>query len=170
MARMNVSYPFEVSASELRRHTDLYVDSVFSCLESEFLVLPRGAGFVDYSLFETGYEALKRATTGFSVMTAEKVLPVVQATPIALIVLRSMLGFTPPELAHVATQRTGIKISQNAARSLDRKARMAPTGTLPGKGLSGERLQALVQSACDLLNEGAPEVTDTLIHRLDKAS
>jgi hypothetical protein len=169
MDRKNVSYPFEASASELRKHTDLYVDSVFSCLESEFLVLPRGPGFVDYAMFETGYEALKRATHGFSVISDEKILPVVQATPIAFIVLRSMLGFTPPELAYVATQRTGIKISQSAARTLDRKTRMEPDGTLPSKGLTGQRLRALVQSACELLNQGAPDVTATMIHRLDKA-
>ncbi len=169
MDRKKVSYPFEASVSELMKHTDVYVDSVFSCLESEFLVLPRGPGFVDYALFETGYEALKRATQGFSAITAEKTLPIVQSTPIAFIVLRSMLGFTPPELAYVATQRTGIKISQSAARTLDRKARMAPDGTLPSKGIPAERLKALVQIACDLINEGAPDVTATMIHRLDKA-
>ncbi len=169
MGRKRVKFPFEVSSGELRAHTDLYVDSVFSCLESEFLVLPRGPGFVDYAAFEAGYEALKRSTQGFSVISVEKALPVVRATPIAFIVLRSMLGFTPPELAYVATQRTGIKISQSAARTLDRKARMEPDGTLPTKGLTGERLQALVQIACDLLNEGVPDVAATMIHRLDKA-
>ena len=48
MKQKKVSYPFEASVSELRKHADVYVDSVFSCLESEFLVLPRGPGFVDY--------------------------------------------------------------------------------------------------------------------------
>ncbi len=52
MGRKKVSYPFEASVSELRKYADLYVDSVFSCLESEFLVLPRGPGFVDYDTFE----------------------------------------------------------------------------------------------------------------------
>jgi len=169
MEQKKISYPFEVRVSELRKHTDVYVDSVFSCLESEFLVLPRGPGFVDYAMFETGYEALKRATHGFSKITVENTLPAVQTTPIAFIVIRSMLGFTPPELAYVATQRTGVTISQSAARTLDRKARMAPDGTLPNKGITGQRLQALVQSACDLLNEGVPEVAATMIHRLDKA-
>lgn len=169
MRQKKVSYPFEVGLGKLRKHADLYVDSVFSCLESEFLVLPRGPGFVDYAIFETGYETLKRATRGFSVITVENTLPVVRTTPIAFIVLRSMLGFTPPELAYIATQRTGIKISQSAARTLDRKARMEPEGKLPDKGITGERLQALVQSACDLLHEGVPDVAATMIHRLDKA-
>jgi len=124
MGRKKVSYPFEASVSDLRKHTDAYVDSVFSCLESEFLVLPRGPGFVEYSTFETGYEALKRATQGFKRLDADKALPVVQATPIAFIVLRSMLGFTPPEWAYVTTQRTGVTVNQGAVRTLDRKARV----------------------------------------------
>lgn len=35
--------------------------------------------------------------------------------------------------------------------------------------MAGERLQALVQSACVLLNEGVPDLAATMIHRLDKA-
>ena len=169
MGRKNVKFPFEVNASELRAHTDVYVDSVFSCLESEFLVLPRGQGFVDYPTFETGYEALKRATEGFTRITAEEALPVVQSAPIAFIVLRSMLGFTPPEWAYITSQRTGVQINQGAVRTLDRKARMEPEGELSTKGLTGERLEALVTAACELLNEGAPKVEQEKIHRLDKA-
>ena len=47
------------------------MDAVFSCLESEFLVMPKGDGFVDYPVFERGYEALKMATTGFSQFDCE---------------------------------------------------------------------------------------------------
>jgi len=169
MGRKKVSYPFEASVSQLRKHTDVYVDSVFSCLESEFLVLPRGPGFVEYATFETGYEALKRATQGFKRLDADKALAVVQATPIAFIVLRSMLGFTPPEWAYVTTQRTGVTVNQGAVRTLDRKARAEPEGSLPNSGLTGERLKALIQAACELLGEGAPEVDSDKIHRLDKA-
>ncbi len=46
---------------------------------------------------------------------------------------------------------------------------MAPDGTLPSTGLTGQRLHALVQTACKLLSEGAPDVAATMIHRLDKA-
>ena len=44
---------------------DVHVDEVFACLESEFLVMPKGPGFVEYTTFEKGYEALKQATTDF---------------------------------------------------------------------------------------------------------
>lgn len=36
------------------------VDSVFSCLQSEFMVLPGSPSFVEYPVLEKGYEALSR--------------------------------------------------------------------------------------------------------------
>jgi hypothetical protein len=53
--------------------------------------------FIDYPTFEGGYEALKRATGDFRRLDSGPFLKVVQETAIALIVLRTMLGFTPPE-------------------------------------------------------------------------
>ena len=169
MGRKKDRFPFEATVTELRRNTDAYIDSVFSCLESEFLVLPRGPGFVEYPAFEAGYEALKQASQGFAAISTDRILPITQECPIAFVVLRCMLGFTPPEWAYVAAQRTGVAISQGAARTLDRKARMEPDGTLSSSGVTGERLKALVQAACELLNEGAPAVDSDKIHRLDKA-
>jgi len=52
------TYPFEVSLDEILKDPEGYVDAVFSCLESEFLVMPKGAGFIEYAIFERGYEAL----------------------------------------------------------------------------------------------------------------
>ena len=57
-------FPFEIPFAELEANLDLYVDEVFAALRSEFLTLPRGEGFIDYPVFEQGYEALKRATGG----------------------------------------------------------------------------------------------------------
>src|SRR5262249_32966486 len=95
--------------------------------------------------------------------------PAVQRAPIALIVLRTMLGFTPPEWAYVATLRTGVDIPQGAVRTLDRGIRVAPTKPLSSKGETARRVRALVETACALLVEGAPEVPPDKIHRLDKA-
>ena len=60
------TFPFEASLDEILKEPEHYVDAVFSCLESEFLVLPKGPGFVEYPVFERGYEALKAATKGLS--------------------------------------------------------------------------------------------------------
>ena len=151
------------------RDPESYVDSVFSCLESEFLVMPRGAGFVEYPVFERGYEALKAATEGFSKLDPDKVYPMTVSEPISIVVLRSMLGFTPPEWGYVTTQRTGVQVTQGFVRSLDRKVRMSPETELNPNGVTKERLEAMVQTACQLLSAGAPEVDNDQLHRLNKA-
>lgn len=55
-------FPFEVGFDDVRSNLDSYVDAVFGCLESEFLIMPKGKGFVEFPAFEAGYESLKRAT------------------------------------------------------------------------------------------------------------
>jgi hypothetical protein len=54
--------PFEVPFKQIEASIDAYVSAIFSTLESEFLVLPKGWGIIEYSTFEMGYEVLKRAT------------------------------------------------------------------------------------------------------------
>jgi hypothetical protein len=162
-------FPFEVAFEEIQKDPESYVDSVFSCLESEFLIMPKGAGFIDYPVFERGYEALKSATKGFSTFESVTVLSVTIKEPISIMVLRTMLGFTPPEWAYVTTQRTGVVVAQGFVRTLDRKVRMAPEKPISINGVTKERLKALVDTACQLLTEGVPEVNADQLHRLDKA-
>ena len=163
------TFPFEVSLEEILRDRENYVDAVFSCLESEFLVMPKGAGFVKYPVFERGYEALKAATAGFSVLDPDKVFPLTVSEPISIVVLRTMLGFTPPEWGYVTTQRTDVSVTQGFARSLDRKVRMEPEKGLSINSVTEERLKAMVQTACQLLSGGVPDVDPDQLHRLDKA-
>nr|VFJ52877.1 MAG: hypothetical protein BECKFW1821A_GA0114235_10397 [Candidatus Kentron sp. FW] len=86
------------------------------------------------------------------------------------VVLRTMLGFTPPEWAYVASERIGLEISQNAARTLDRKIRATPvTPVKQGDTITDKRIRALVETACQLLIEGAPKTPENIVHRLDKA-
>ena len=163
-------FPFEVPFATVEADLDTFVDEVFGALQSEFLTLPRGEGFIDYPAFEQAYEALKRATGGFRDLSPEPVIEAVYRVPPFFIVLRTMLGFTPPEWAYVATQRSDIAITQGALRSLDRRIRMAPlTPMRANGGITDQRLRALVATACQLLQEGAPEDSPGVIHRLDKA-
>ena len=165
-----MTFPFEVGFDEVQSNLDVYVDAVFGCLESEFLLMPKGVGFVEFSTFDTGYEALKRATGSFQEVTPAKVAPIVFETPIALIVLRCMLGFTPPEWAWYANRHTGVAIPQGAARSIDRSIRMRPEAVLPKNGgLTQRRIEALVAVACHILESGAPEGSPDRLHRFDKA-
>ena len=163
------TFPFEAPLDDILEDPDRYVDAVFSCLESEFLVMPKGAGFVEYPVFERGYEALKAATKGFTALDPKYVFPVTVSEPVAIVVLRTMLGFTPPEWGYVTTQRTGLSATQGFVRALDRKVRISPETPLRANGVTKERLMALVETACHLLSEGVPEVEEDQLHRLNKA-
>jgi hypothetical protein len=156
MEPVKMKYPFEVPFEEVQADPDQYVTAVFSGLESEFLTMPKGAGFIDYPVFEQGYEALKQATGGFRNLAPETVQGCVLSNPISLIVIRTMLGFTPPEWAYVASQHAKIDVPQNFVRSLDRKVRMAPLAPLKANGATAARLKALAEVACALLTAGVP--------------
>lgn len=163
-------FPFEVPFRTVQADLDFYVDEIFASLQSEFLVLPKGPGFIEYPVFERGYQALKRTTDDFRNLAPKSVLRTVHESPIAFIVLRAMLGFTPPELAYVTSQRGKIEVSQGAIRSIDRKIRMAPLAPLSASSdLTVKRIEALVETACRLLMEGAPKGPPDILHRLDKA-
>ena len=163
-------FPFEVPYEMVERDIDPFIDEIFGTLRSEFLTLPKGQGFIEYPIFEQGYEALKRVTSDFRKVSTEVVLETAYRVPIALVVLRTMLGFTPPEWAFVASQRTGQDVPQGAVRTLDRRIRMAPLSPIRSRSeLTGSRLKALVSVACQLLTEGAPPAAPGVIHRLDKA-
>ena len=162
-------FPFEVSFSEVEANLDEFVTAVFSCLASEFLVMPKGIGFVDYSVFEKGYEALKQGTSAFEDISHEAVSKVAFDVPISIIVIRTMLGFTPPEWAYLATQKKDVQVDQGFVRALDRKIRLAPLNPLKKSALTEKRVKALIEVACQLMKEGAPSVTENKLHRLDKA-
>ncbi len=164
-----MKYPFEASFHEIEAAPEAFVSAVFSSLASEFLALPKGVGFIDYAAFESGYEALKKATGGFASLPKSEVLKTVLEAPIAFVVLRSMLGFTPPEWAYVAAQRFGSELNQGFARTLDRKIRMSPLTPLRPSPDMLKRIEAMVATACDLLEQGCPEVLIGQVHRLQKA-
>jgi hypothetical protein len=164
-----MKFPFEVTPAEIETNADEFVDAVFSCLTSEFLVMPRGDGFVTFPVFETGYEALKHDTNGFASLDEETVAGTIGRCPIAFVVLRSMLGFTPPEWAYLATQSAKTDIPQGFIRTLDRKIRSCPLTPLRATATSSTRIRSLVAVACKLLKEGAPTVAADRLHRLDKA-
>lgn len=163
-----MKFPFEVPFAEIAAHLDEYATVVIDSLESDFLVMPKGKGFIDYPSFEDAYEALKKATKGFAKVDEGAVYALAIDHPICLVVLRAMLGFTPSEWAHVASQETGILVTQGHARTLDRGIRMEPMRALRANGAAEQRLRAMVGTACKLLKKGAPAVPPDKLHRLDK--
>lgn len=149
---------------------DSYIDEVFGELTSAFLTMPRGEGFLDYPTFESGYEALKKATVGFITITTELLIKTVYETPVTFVVIRSILGFTPPEWAHLTSERGAVKVDQGAARTLDRKMRLGGLTPIADRNsVTDTRIKAMIGVAVDILEEGAGEIDRTLIvHRLDK--
>ena len=147
-----------------------YIDEVFTELTSSFLTMPRGKGFLDYPTFESGYEILKKATGGFASVKTDLLIKTVYSTPVTFVVIRSILGFTPPEWAYITTERSDIEVAQGAARTLDRKMRLAGLTPIVDKGsVNDARIKAMIAVAVALLDEGPGEIDSTVIvHRLDK--
>ena len=161
--------PFEATPDQLAADPEPFVDAVYGSLESASLVLPRGPGFVAYPRFNEAYETLKRETRGFRDLREDTVWATLQADSLALVVLRAILGMTPPEWAALASLETGVVVPQNAARSFDQRARTQPDFVANARGVQTiARLRALVRVACAALTAGAPAAEPDTIHRLDK--
>lgn len=165
-------FPFEASFPEVADRIEYCVERVFAALGSDpltgFLVLPRGPGYVSYRAFVRGYRALAEATATFRDLDDDVVLSAVLREPMALIVLRAMLGLSPPEWASVTTTRTGERIDQGFARSLERSIRTDPARTIGHTATQATRIRALVSAACRMLREGTSQARESEVHRLDK--
>lgn len=164
-----MKFPFEASLDEVLAAPESFVDAVFSSLASDFLIMPKGEGFLDYPAFAAGYETLKKVSDSFTRFEHPVILSATLQSPVILIVLRAMLGFTPPEWAYLASSRKGLDIPQGAARTLDRDIRVHPDRLLKPGAISLARITALVETACDLIEEGCPTVAVDKLHRFSKA-
>ncbi len=149
---------------------DPFIDEVFSELKSAFLELPRGQGFVEYPVFETGYQALKKATAGFAKFDVPALLAGIYQVPIALIVLRTILGFTPSEWAEITNANGETRLDQGIVRGIDRAVRVNPLAPLQNKGLvRDQRIEAMVAAAVRVLEAGTGSIDRNIVlHRLDK--
>lgn len=163
------NYPFEHPYPDVEANINLFIDTIFEDLESSFLLLPRGSGFVTYQEFQQVYEVLKRHTIGYTAFELDNVMAALNEEALVFVILRTILGFTPPELAYLASQESQITISQNFARTLDRRVRTDRQTFHSLSPQSQKRVVALVNSACQLLQEGVGEVPEDMIHRLGKA-
>lgn len=159
--------PFEVSLQDLLRNLDEHAEHVFRALESEFLVMPRGDGFVDFEAFADAYARLHSATAGFQILDPDRILRAVREIPMTFVVLRTVLGFSPPDWADVAATFTGEDVTPGWVRGLDRAIRKTPDRPVGRTTLQESRIRALVETACDVLSRPAPKAP-AHIHRLDK--
>jgi hypothetical protein len=89
--------PFEIEPTDLEIRLDEMVSVTFGDLQSQFLVLPRGGGFIPFEDFQDAYEVLKRHTGGFASFNESAVWAAIEENALALLVLRTILGLSPPE-------------------------------------------------------------------------
>lgn len=165
-------HPFELTAEQLLGQLDEMVDATFADLESQFLVLPKGNGFIAYKDFQDAYEVLKRHTNAFKAFSEETVWAAIEEDGIAFVVLRAILGLSPPEWADLARSDLKSDVAQGVARGLDSKPRQdrkfyAKLKKKP-ESLSFKRAAALVKVAIDYIGRGAPAGAADTVHRLAK--
>jgi hypothetical protein len=162
--------PFELEPAELRARLDEMVDATFADLQSQFLVLPKNGGFIEYADFQDAYEVVKKNTNAFVNFTDATVWAALREDALAFVVLRTMLGFSPPEWADLARAERGSDVEQGAARGLDKDVRdnRKMFALEKPKSLTHKRAAAMVSVAVEYLTKGAPADTQNTVHRLAK--
>jgi hypothetical protein len=165
-------HSFEVSPNDLREHLDEMVDFVFNDLQSQFLVMPQGKNFVKYQDFQRAYEVLKTETAAFADCTETAVWSSLRRDSLSFLVLRTILGVSPPEWGDLAKSELGTDVPQGVARSLDSRCRTNRqyfAGLSSGKPtLALERARALITVALKYIERGAPPGAIDTVHRLAK--
>ena len=162
-------FPFRVEYSTVETNPEPYIDAIFDSLQSTFLTMPRGEGFVTYPEFEEAYQSLKQHTSNFTVFTVELVLDGLRENGLVFIVLRAVLGFTPSELAYLTSTLTSVGVSQSMARTLDREFRTDRTKFAELTPYRQKRISAMIEAACSLITRGVEGISDEVVHRLGKA-
>lgn len=164
--------PFEIPFAELPARIDEMVDATFGDLQSQFLLMPKGAGYVEFADFQDAFEVLKRCTASFNACTEENVWLALEQDALCLVVLRCIIGLSPPEFAELARDEMGSDLTQSAARTLDarvRRERSLFSRANRAKGTLGRaRVGHLVSVALKHISQGAPPVGPDALHRLGK--
>jgi hypothetical protein len=169
IAYKQATYPFQAAPEELVKQIDRFVDVTVNSLSSFYLELPRGENFLEYNDFRQAYDVLRDATNGFQTLDRHVVRHAVEQNSLVLVVLRSIVGLSPPELADLATETQGVPVDQGFARSLDGKARRQKDILARARPQTAERILALIEAACAAIEHGPRASSPLVIHRLQKA-
>lgn len=162
-------YPFEVDGDYLASHIDEMVDVTFADIQSQFLMMPRGQNFIEFWSFQDAYEALKQETDAFARFSDETVWKALGRNALVFVVVRTILGVSPPEWADLAKAERDVDVPQNVARQLDARCRSeAKYFARDLSVLSRRRIEALVSVAIDHVTKGAPSEAVGAVHRLNK--
>lgn len=111
------------------------------------------------------------ATHGFVDVTIDTCWAAVTTNALAFVVLRTILGVSPPEWQDLTLEELGESFPPNTARSIDGKIKRdanffaTPAGSTD---LMVRRVRAMLSVACTALHSGAAIAPEGLVHRLDK--
>jgi hypothetical protein len=162
-------YPFEVGSDYLATHIDEMVDGTFADIQSQFLIVPRGQNFIEFRSFQDAYEDLKQETDAFARFDDETVGRALKRNALVFVVVRTILGVSPPEWAELAKAERDVDVPQNVARQLDGRCRSeAKYFARDLSALSRRRIEALVSVAVEYVSKGAPSEVVGAVHRLNK--
>lgn len=163
--------PFEVDREYLLGHLDEMVTSTFADLGSQFLTLPKGPGFIEYNDFQSAYEVLRRHTNNFKEFSNDSLWSALKDTALVFVVLRTILGVSPPEWADLVKNDLHIDVPQGVARDIDSKCRQNKDyfQRLASRANGAyERVAALITVAISYITKGAPAGSENTVHRLAK--
>jgi hypothetical protein len=160
--------PYELTESDLLDRLDEMVAVTFSDLTSQFMLLPRGPAFLTYQEFRDGYEALRLATNGFTFLTPDTCWKALRHNARALIVLRTILGVSPPEWQDLTNEETGSQLPSNTARLFDGRSKKDASYFSSPTALAIQRVTDMLVTACKLLADAPDVAPEGLVHRLDK--
>lgn len=163
--------PYKLAAPDLEDKLDDMVETTFEDLASQFLLLPRGAAFVTFDTFRAGYESLRINTNGFASLSVERVWNAVRVHAASWLVLRTILGVSPPEWQDLGNELGLESIPNGWARNVDFKCKSDPGYFTTGAGrtpLNVSRATVMIQAAVAAIAEGAGEAPEGLVHRLEK--
>lgn len=164
--------PFELNELQLESQLEQMVDSTFDDIQSQFLLLPKGQGYIEFTDFQHAFEVLKRNTAAFKSLNSESVWSALFEDSLCFVVLRTILGISPPEWADLACSDLNCDIDLNGVRTLDSKVRKERDYfsriRKNENSLILKRSKNLVTVAINYITKGVPKTSEDTIHRLSK--
>lgn len=144
---------------------DSMVQSVRDNVQPIFLTLPKGDGYVERERFKDAYDTLISHTDDLTRWEFESVWSAYREDELVFVILRTILGVTPPEWEDIATEECDVNISQGATRRIDGEIRR---GEDKNRTQSTEdMIRALIETAVEKIEEPTPETGDDIVHRFD---
>jgi len=157
---------FEISEDQLETHMDELVQTIIDSLESYYLTLPKGPGYITYERFGEAYDVLVKLTDGFDNFSYDSVWNTFSEDNLVFVVMRTILGLSPPEWADLTREKTHVIVSQGQARKFDRDVREQKNKEFSVK--AQEKLSAMLRTAILVISQETHNVPNGIIHRFDK--